>query len=183
MLRRALLAGAALLALSTPASAFERQHHLGVGPDLGMLKVADKSTLSVGAGLGLHYAYGLTDQFNLMAEAGSTIVALDQQQDTPDAPRTRPARVDCFGLGVGYVIDILRWVPYVGVMAGGYGFSGGTIERYHPAVGAQLALGLDYQLDRSFAIGVAARQHLVFSEKTYPSFTTFFLRAEYIWGW
>ena len=179
----ALLAALLVFAAPSAASAFERQHHIGLGPGLGVLKVGDKSTMSVGAGLGVHYAYGLTDQFNLMAEASSVQVALNQDDD-PGSPKTRPARIDSLGVGVTYVLDVLQWVPYFGVLGAGYGLTGGNLDGYKPGGGAQLALGLDYQLDRSFAIGVAVRQHFVLSDiKTYPSYTTGFLRVEYIWGW
>lgn len=172
------------LAAQRSARAIERQHHLGLAPSLSMLKVDDKSSMSVGAGLALHWAYGLTDQFNLMAELNGSIVALDQEQDHPEAPRTRPSGVDHASVGVGYVIDVLRWVPYVGVLAGGYRLSGGTLPEALILPGAALAVGLDYQLSRRWAIGLAGRQHLLFTEaSTYPSYTTLMLRLEYMWGY
>lgn len=190
VMRRTPLAAAALAALTAVAAAprdaqaFERQHHLGLGPGLGLLKVDDKSTVSLGAGLQAHYAYGITDQFNLMAEASSVQVALNQDDD-PGSPKTRPARIDSLGVGVAYVLDILQWVPYFGVLGAGYGMSGGNLDSgYKPGGGAQLALGVDYQIDRSLALGVAIRQHFILSDiKTYPTYTTGFLRVEYIWGW
>src|SRR4051812_18160623 len=68
----ALFASAVVLA-SSPAQAIERQHHLGLGPALGILAINGKSTTSVGFGGLLHYTYGLTDQFNLTIEGGSAI--------------------------------------------------------------------------------------------------------------
>ena len=101
-----------------------------------MLKVDDKSTLSTGAGIGAHYTYGIDDQFNFMAELNASIVAADQKQDTPTSPHTRPAEVDHALAGVGYVIDVLRWVPYFGVLAGGYRLSGGTLDNAQLVFGA-----------------------------------------------
>jgi hypothetical protein len=177
----ALAAGA--LAPST-AHAFEKQHHLGLSPALAVLNVADKSTASVGAGLSLHYAYGLTDQFNFMVEGGSHVVAADQQLDTPETPRTYPARVDHLGVGVGYVLDVLRWVPYFGVLGQTFVLSGGTLESSKVAVGVALAAGLDYQIGRHFAVGLAVRQGFLATElSTYPSYTLAQIRAEYIWGY
>jgi opacity protein-like surface antigen len=165
------------------ARAVEGQHHVGLAPELAMLKVDDKSSLSVGAGGALHYTYGLTDTFNLMAEGGSAVVALDQRQDSPESPRTRPATVDRLGVGVGYVIDILRYVPYVGVLATGYRLAGGTLDKSLFVGGAALALGLDYQITRNWTVGVAARQAFMLTKmSTYPSFTTVGLRLEYTWG-
>jgi hypothetical protein len=166
------------------AGAFEKQHHLGLSPALAVLNVANKSTSSVGAGLSLHYAYGLTDQFNFMVEGGSHVVALDQQLDTRETPRTFPARVDHAGVGIGYVLDVLRWVPYFGLLGQTYVLSGGTLESSKVAVGVALAVGLDYQFTRHFAVGLAVRQSFIASElSTYPTYTLAQLRAEYVWGY
>jgi outer membrane protein with beta-barrel domain len=174
---------ASVLVASGPARAVERQHHLGLAPQLGFLKVDDKSTMSVGGGGALHYAYGLTDQFNLMAEAGSAVVALKQEQDFPDSPLTRPATVSNAAVGVGYVIDILTWVPYFGALAGPYMLTGGTLPETLFVAGAAVAAGLDYQLSRHFAVGVGVRQHFLLTKlSTYPSYTTALLRFEYMWG-
>jgi hypothetical protein len=183
-----LLLACAVVVVSTlgaarEAGAVEYQHHVGLGPELGILKVDDKSTLSIGGGLALHYAYGLTDQLNLVVEAGGSIVAANQEQDAPETPRTRPAEIDHAGVGVGYVIDVIRWVPYVGALATGYRLSGGTLENALVIPGVQLAAGLDYQLTRSWAVGVALRQHMLLTKlSTYPTYTTGVLRLEYMWG-
>ncbi len=185
MTRRVVLAGLLTLRLSTAgeAKAIERQHHVGLGPSLGVLAIDAKSTASVGAGLGLHYVYGLTDQWNVMVELGSAIVAADQGQDTLESPRNRPAGVDHASAGVGYVIDVLRWVPYIGLLGGGYRLSGGTLPDPLLLPGAAIAIGLDYQLSRHWAVGVAVREHFLFTKlSTYPSYTTALLRLEYMWG-
>ena len=61
----ACLVGLAALLAPARARAVERQHKIGVGPTLDLLKVGDKSTLSVGGGVALHYTYGLSDQFKI----------------------------------------------------------------------------------------------------------------------
>ena len=175
----------AALFAATNAAAFERQHHLGGGGGLSLLKIDDKSTLDIGAGLGIHYAYGITDQFNLMAEGTTSIVALNEAHG-PGVPNTRPGAVDSLAVGISYVFDVIQWVPYAGVLAGGYLLSGGSIGpgSPEPAAGGQLAIGLDYQLSRTFALGVAYRQHFILTHlSTYPMYSTTFLRAEYVWGW
>jgi hypothetical protein len=180
----ALIAGAASLFAARPAHAIERQHHLGLAPALGVLSIDGKSTASVGAGGGLHYAYGLTDQWNLTIEGSSVLVAADQQLDFDYSPRNRPARVDHGSVGAAYVIDILRWVPYIGVAGGLYHLVGGTMPDSLFLPGVAVGLGLDYQLNRQFAVGLAGRQHLLVSKlDTYPSYTTVFLRFEYMWGY
>lgn len=173
----------ALCAPAGEAHAVERQHHLGLDPSLSILKVDDKSTVSVGAGLGAHYTYGITDQFNFMVEVNASRVAANQEQDHPDSPRTRPANVAHGLAGVGYVLDVLRWVPYFGVLVGGYHLSGGTLDSSLLAFGAAVQVGLDYQLSRHWAVGAAGQQHFLLTRMSeYPSYTTVMLRLEYMWG-
>jgi len=180
----AALGFASVALTSTHAYAIERQHHLGLAPALGILKIDGKSTTSTGIGGALHYAYGLTDAWNLSVEASSVIVAADQKQDFAYSPRNRPATVDHGAIGVGYVIDILRWVPYIGVHGGVYRLAGGTLDEALFLPGISLGAGLDYQLSRQFAVGAAVREHLMFSKlDTYPSYTTLLLRFEYMWGY
>ena len=166
---------------STQAAAIERQHHLGVGAGLSLLKIDDKPTLDVGGGLGVHYAYGVTDQFNFMLEGTSSLVARNVTETTPT---TRPSTVESVAFGGSYVLDVLRWVPYVGILASGYGLTGGSLRQTKYIAGIQIAVGLDYQLTRSLAVGVAIRQHMLLSDaSTYPTYTQAFLRTEYMWGW
>ncbi|MDB4943877.1 MAG: hypothetical protein JWP97_3411 [Labilithrix sp.] len=173
----------AVLTTSASASALEHQHHVGLDPSLAILKIDDKSTASVGAGLGVHYTYGIDDQFMFMAEASLARVATDQKQDLPDSPHTRPADVANLSAGVGYVIDILQFVPYLGAMVGTYRMSGGTLDDALYLAGVSGKVGLDYQLSRSFALGVAGEQHFLFTKmSTYPSYTQVTLKAEYVWG-
>lgn len=173
----------ALSVMPRDARAVERQHHFGLDPSLSMLKVDDKSTLSVGAGIGAHYTYGLTDQFNFMVEVNASRVAANQQQDFADSPRTRPANMAHGLAGVGYVIDVLRWVPYFGVLIGGYHLSGGTLDSAVVAFGAAAQLGLDYQISRNWAVGAAGQEHFMLTKMSdYSSYTTVLLRLEYMWG-
>jgi opacity protein-like surface antigen len=186
MKKKTLAALLAVTSLVVPsaASAIERQHHVGVGGQLATLVIDDKSTASVGGGLALHYTYGINDTFNLMVEATSSSVAREQFQDTPETPRTRPAGIDHGAFGVGYVIDILQWVPYLCVLGGTYRVYGGTLPEDLYLPGLSFGAGLDYQLSRSIAIGAGVREHLMISKlQTYPTYTTLFLRAEYMWGW
>lgn len=169
---------------SSPARAIERQHHLGLGPELAILSINQKSTASVGGGGAIHYAYGLTDQWNLTVEGRSAVVAADQKQDLPESPRNRPASVDHGAVGISYVIDILRWVPYIGLQGGVYRLAGGTLPEPLFLPGLSVSAGLDYQISRSFAVGLGLRQHLMISKlETYPSYTTVALRFEYMWGY
>ena len=85
--------------------------------------------------------------------------------------------------GVAYVLDVLQWVPYAGVLVGGYGLGGGTIQGTKVLAGAAFALGLDYRVSRSLCAGVTARQHMLTEPNTYPSYTQLFAKFEYTFGW
>jgi len=184
-LAAAALTIAAVSFAAPPAHAIERQHHLGLGPSLGILSIDGKSTASIGGGGSIHYAYGLSDQWNLTIEGGSVVVAANQKQDFEYSPKNRPSTVDHAGIGIAYVIDILRWVPYVGLQGGMYRLAGGdALAETLFLPGVSIGVGLDYQLNRQFAVGVAGRQHFMVSKlDTYPSYTTAVLRFEYMWGY
>jgi hypothetical protein len=173
---------ALLLALPSSAQAYERQWHAGGG--LGYAFFAEGGNTLHGLGVGAHLTYGLSDAFNLLVQVDGS----NHFGPAPFAPRVLASG----SVGVGYVIDVLQWVPYVGVMAGGYGvFAPGACGAAgEPAcVGARLGLsvpfGLDYQLSRSFALGVAGRYGiLLFGEAGGVGQTlTMYLRAEYLWGY
>jgi Outer membrane protein beta-barrel domain len=175
---------ALLLTSARGARAFERQQHLGVDGGFTLLNINDKSTSDLGATFGLHYAYGLTDAFNLVAQAQHQIVALNQQLDNPDTPHTRPAFVSSGTIGAEYIFDVLRWVPYVGALAGPYFMGGGTIDNLKVLFGAQLEVGLDFQLTRNLAVGAAYHEHFMLTDMaTYPVFFNVLGRVEYVWGW
>lgn len=183
-MKRANVAAAALAAcvVSTNARALEREHHVGADLGLSALKVDDKSTISACCGLGLHYTYGLTDAFNLMAEANGSIVSFGETLDK-DTPHTRPTMVGHASVGVAYVLDVLTWVPYGGLLIGPTVLSGGTLDRALVLPDAVVALGLDYKLSHTWSVGVAIRQHMMLSKTSmYPSYTNLFARVEYVWG-
>jgi hypothetical protein len=172
----------ACVAGASRAEAVEREHHVGVDAGGAILAMSDKT--DVGVGVGAHWTYGLSDAFNLMVEGSWSLLAPGEKVESATTPRTRPASAANADVGVGYVLDVLRWVPYGGVLVGGYALMGGTLDGTRVLPGAALALGLDYRFDRSFAGGVAFRQHLLVTDaSTYPSFTQVFVRAEYTWGW
>ncbi|MBX3228593.1 MAG: hypothetical protein KIT84_08065 [Labilithrix sp.] len=173
----------ALTLVPSAAHAIEGQHHLGLAPALGILVISDKSTTSTGAGGALHYTYGLTDQFNLALEASSVVVAANQKE-LPTSPHTRPTMVHQAAAGVSYVIDIFRWVPYLQLQGGAAMLTGGTLDRALVLPTVSAGLGVDYQISRSMAVGVAGREHLFVSKlDTYPSYTTVLLRFELMWGY
>ena len=183
---RSLLAPLVVLAALSHASAaeaVEREHHIGLDAGLSMLKIDDKSTMSVCCGVGGHYAYGLTDAFNFMAEGAFSVVSLKEDM-TDKTPHTRPTTLSHVAAGVAYVLDVLTYVPYAGLLVGGYALGGGTLDSTLYLPGFEIALGLDYKLSRQWSVGFAVRQTAFLAKtSTYPSYTNAFMRFEYVWGW
>jgi hypothetical protein len=192
LLRRSLAAAAVASALAwlapSRADAYEHQWHAGLS--LGYSMLADPQALH-GFGGGLHLTYGLTDAFNLMLIADVTghpgkAGVVGSKDDPP-----RPDIVVLGGsAGVGYVIDILQWVPYVGVMAGGYDVwaldlcgAPDTRACHSGRLGLSAVGGLDYQINPSFAVGGAVRGTLLIGAVPVGGAVTAFARAEYIWGY
>jgi hypothetical protein len=174
----ALAATAATFLAPGAAHAYERQWHLGA--DLGYALEGDSAGLANGFGGGVHAAYGLSDAFNAMVDLDATY---------------HPGGKTLVGsatAGVGYVFDVLRWVPYAGLMVGLYDVfdvAGGCNESGAPRCvvtrfGAAVPVGLDYQLSRSFAVGGQVKYNLIFLGAEVPvHYLSVFARAEYIWGY
>lgn len=176
----------ASLASPSEAGAVEHQHQLGLDPSLTLLKVENRS-VAVGAGIGVHYTYGINDQFNVMAEGSFNLVnfgvSKDENLDPNQRYGRRPLTLSHVSAGIGYVIDVIRWVPYIGVLVGGYHLAGGDVDGSLFLPGIEAAAGLDYQFNRHWAAGIAGRQHVfVTALDEFPSFTTIMLRAQYQWG-
>jgi hypothetical protein len=145
------------------SAAFERQWHAGADVGMGHISLGDGSTGLAG---GAHLAYGLSDAFNAMFE-------FDVSRH-PDIGRT----VYSTALGAAYTLDITRWVPYAGVLVGGYRLAGAPGR---DSLGVQLAAGMDYQIGRSWATGVQFRYHQILTGET-AAYTTTLFRFEYLWG-
>jgi hypothetical protein len=177
------LTAAFAVTLAGGARATEKEHHLGADIGGSLLSIQDKSTADLGAGIGAHYAYGLTDQFNFLAELNGSIVALGSQGDS-STPHTRPNTLETAGVGLSYVLDITQWVPYFGALLGAGLMTGGTLDSPLLLPDAVIAVGVDYRLNHDWSLGVAARQHMFVTKlDEYPTYTTLTARFEYTWGW
>jgi hypothetical protein len=161
--------------VATSAGAVERENQIGLEVGVPMLVVHNKNTVASGASAGLHYTYGLSDAFNLVADADSGVLFLG----VPTLATLTHADV-----GLAYVLDVLRWVPWGSAEVGGYGLTGASIGGGTFLPGAAVAVGLDYRFDRSWAAGIVVREHLLFTNiNLFPSLTEGFLRVGYTWGW
>jgi hypothetical protein len=166
------------LALPREATALEREQHLGVQAGATAMSTTPGGS-PFGLNLGLHYTYGLWDAVNLVVEADANSFAFGSKVGAPP----QPTIVATGGVGLMYVFDVLRWVPYAGGIAGAGYFGGGYQKLSLMTPDLQLAIGLDYEITRSWTVGVAYRQHFFVTEmNTYPEFTTIGARFEYVWG-
>jgi hypothetical protein len=151
-----------IVAATSPARAFERQFHLGGG--LGAAQPS--GGYGLGPALGIHSAYGLTDAFDLRLEL----------QGSRNNFETLPVSFYGARLGLAYKIDVMQWIPYAGVSAGGFAvaWEGGSLVR--PSGGAYF--GLDYGMSPHFGLGVFVNGDYILVN---PSVivTSVLLRAEY----
>lgn len=158
---------------STAANAFERQWHAGVDAAWGAI-VRSGSTYG-GFGGGAHLAYGLRDDFNALLELGATShpVYVD-----------RPSLLVASGaVGAAYTLDVIDWVPYMGLLVGGYRFSGAELDKAEVKLGFQGVLGMDYRFSRDYAVGAQLKYH-TFSDEPFTShYMTASVRFEVLWGW
>jgi hypothetical protein len=182
-----LSASAATLLYVSNASAVERQHHVGIAPGATFWATAD-TPVEAGLSLGAFYTYGINDQINLLAEVRGSVLNLSRDvidpKDRPIVPSTRPSREGSAALGLAYVLDVLRWVPYFGALVGAEGIGGGTMDKARIMPTLQLALGLDYQFSRTVSAGFAFRQSIfVFNTSQYPTATHLFAKLEFSWGY
>src|SRR5690606_14890631 len=103
------LAALSCVLWSEHASGFERQWHLGGGP--GIVN-ASPSDIGLGVGLNGYAAYGLSDMFDVKLDlAGSS-------HEVELGDYSERHMLYTASLGVAYKIDIIEWIPYIGVHAG-----------------------------------------------------------------
>lgn len=175
--RLALVGSAALFvtALSSEALAFERQWHFGAGAGaaLGM------EGLELGPALGAHAAYGLSDVFDVRFELSGSRHALTATIDLP-AEQTVYSNVYTGKIGIAYKLDVIQWIPYLGVTAGALGAT--ELPDYSQVrVCLGVIGGLDYAITRNLGLGIVATADYVLTRPT--THAVFLLRAEYRFGW
>jgi len=169
---------AALLvtALSSEALAFERQWHFGAGAGVAL----GVEGLELGPALGAHAAYGLSDVFDFRLElSGSRHEHTVTTNLTPPEPVY--SNVYTGKIGIAYKLDVIQWIPYLGVTAGALGATGPLPDYNTVRVCLGLVGGLDYAITRNLGLGIAATADYVLTRPT--THAVFLLRAEYRLGW
>jgi hypothetical protein len=123
------------------ASAFEKQWHFGGG--LGVAVPSDAYKLA--PALGAYGAYGISDVFDVKLE-------LTLARSSAESP---PASLLTGAHGaLAYKIDVIQWIPYLGVRAGALAVSDpvGPFKGLQATVGG--IAGVEYAMTRSLGFGV-----------------------------
>lgn len=173
----ALAAGSFALLFAARVEAFERQWRLGAG--VGLAGLTEHEGAFSSPAFGLHGAYGVSDLFDVLGEVVVSSHSLVERDRT---------WVSSMSAGLAYKLDVVEWVPYFGVLAGYYRFTGPRPVASPDQAGAGLVLGLDYALQRDLGLGAQLRYHGFMDDLPGsvlgdgPYFTTL-LRAEYRWGY
>jgi hypothetical protein len=170
------IAAAAVLLGAARADAHEppRWH---AGASFGFAQLWGGPT-SAGFGGGMHLTYAINDMFNLLSAINATAHPYSQWV------------IVSGGLGAAYVVDVGQWTPHIGALAGPAGLlstdplCGASISE--PCRGFRLSLeipfGIDYQITRRFAVGLAGRfQLLLLGEQPWMTLGIY-AKAEYTWG-
>ena len=135
------------------ACADEHEWLLALQPAVALDKRDDR--IASGGGGSVDLAYGVVDALWLRATAHSTVHALPASATAPGG-----TVISWFaGLGLGYSIDIIRFVPSLEFAIGlvgsrGPGDPSPTVQN---EVGIQLGLAFDYLLTRRVSLGAVVR--------------------------
>ena len=136
---------------------------------------------SHGLGGGLHLSYGVAALVNLLA--GIEPRRLPVQSIAGEVEVSSR-------LGAAYVLDVLQFVPWAGAEIGPAGLVSmdptcGPATEACSAFRVSLAIpfGLDYQVSRSFTVGLGGRFQVLLLGATPWETLGVFARAEYVWGY
>jgi len=176
--RLALLGSVALLvtALSSEALAFERQWHFGGGAGVAL----GLPGLELGPALGVHAAYGLSDVFDVRLELSGSRHAHTAVAGAEAQPAVYSS-VYTGKIGIAYKLDVIQWIPYLGVTAGALGATGPLPDYNQVRMSLGAVGGLDYAITRNLGIGIVGTADYVLTQPS--THAVFLLRAEYRFGW
>ena len=160
-----------LFSRARQAKAFEREWHVGVGAG-----VSNGQGLKLSPALAAYAAYGLSDVFDARLE----LTARGYRFGSDQNPNALSAMA-----GLAYKLDVLRWVPWLGVYAGYSAFLDAPrtelpFKQRDVALG--LGGGLDYGFSRQLGVGFTLRFDQALTRSDSRTFDAL-LRAEYRWGW
>jgi hypothetical protein len=150
------------------AGADEGESALSVGLSFATFSIPDHD--GQGAALGVEYERGLSDAFWLRASAAGAAHHGGDEDGTSYAGHG--------ALGLTYVIDVLKYVPYLHAGIGAVALGGGALDReVHPV--AEIGIGLDILSRRGLSYGAFARLGSFLDDS---AFVTAGLRLSWRWG-
>lgn len=162
-----LAATAVLVLLPQRAHAFENEWHAGLRGGFASLKGRGS-----GPAAGIHGAYGVSDMFDVTFEGFGSC----------HGGCSDPGVVSG-SAGLLYKVDVLEWIPYVGLLGGYYHFFGtGRNGESGSEIGGSVQLGLDYLLTRNLGLAAEIRWHGIVHDGLHPDLFSATLGAEYRWG-
>ena len=151
---------------------------IGLGLDLryalllGREPPATGHQASHGIGFGARFNYGLLDSLSLRARVFYSV--------HPRSPRlTHCAH---FSFGIGYNLDILRIIPFITIDAGLY-LNRLPTDDLEADFGIAFGVGVNYLLNRQWAVGFFGRYHLFISDLgKYPVYLDVGGTVTYFWN-
>ncbi len=151
-----------------PAAADEGETALSVG--LGFAHFSIPEHDGDGGALTIEYERGLSDAFWLRATTTSSVYRGGDQDGTGYAGNAL--------IGLTYVVDVLKYVPYLHAGAGAVVLAGEALEEdVHPL--AEIGIGLDILARRGLSYGFFGRAGTFLDDS---AFITAGLRLTWRWG-
>jgi hypothetical protein len=169
-MRSSLCAVAILALMAGSAGADEDDRSISVFGGYGTYAIPEHTP--DGGVVGLDYERGFSDAMSLRASGGFGLYLLDDDDMGPSYSGHAT-------IGLTYLFDVLKYVPYVNVGVGGIVLAGGPVEDVRLDALLELGIGLDILHSRTFSYGVQARLETFIQE---TSFFTAGVRATYRWG-
>ncbi len=161
---------ALLCARAHPAAAGEDDRSLSLSGSYATYSIPDHAP--AGAALGLEYERGFSDAMSFRVGGGGGIYFASLGEDGKTSYSTHAT------VGITYLFDVVRYVPYATVGLGGiWIFGGGQDAKLNALV--EFGVGLDILQSRRFSWGVQARLESFVQE---TSFFTAGVRATWRWG-
>jgi hypothetical protein len=161
----------ALLTLGQPAHAFEREWHVGGGVGGALVP-----TYQDGLAANVYAAYGITDAFDARAEVWASFHEIMLPEGI-----IKQAAYSAAKLALTYKLDVIQWIPWLGVSAGVLTSGPGRSPFGSAQLGLGAIAGLDYAWTRNFGLGVCFSADYGLTDT--QVYGAGFLRGEYHFGW
>jgi hypothetical protein len=156
-----------VLLLPAAAAAEEGESALSIGGGLATFTIPDHGGL--GGMIGGDYERGLSDAFWLRASVAGAIYGGSDDEGAIYAGRAT--------IGLTYVVDVLKYVPYIHLGLGGLALGGPEVDAEIRPLG-EIGVGLDVLSRRGLSYGPFARLQSSFDEGAFVE-----LGARMTWRW